>query len=159
MKCTQCGSTEFLEAKGVYAHVNTMCNCIEGGGIVADFSEINVGEKFEERSGSFRGGMDVYLRDPGSLKAFVCKKCGHVEFFCDTYLLQEKAEREKEAEEKRIAAEKAAASAKIEENNKLIKELKEKAKDENITVKQQKEYLAQIDELEKVNHELKKKLK
>ena len=147
MKCTQCGSTEFLNAKDVYAFVHIITSDGESGGGAYNITLAEKEEIAARKEGYFGivRPAEVLYKNKGYIKAFVCKKCGHVEFFCDTYLLQEKAEREKEAEEKRIAAEKAAASAKIEENNKLIKDLKEKAKDENITVKQQKEYFAQID--------------
>ena len=157
MKCTQCGSNEFIDAKEVFVEVNTTCNCLEGGGRVNCISGVSVGDLNEvEQKDLWGKNTYVKISNQGFLQAFVCKKCGHVEFFCNTYLLEEQEKQAKlKAEQERIEH-----NNKIQEdinkNNKRINELNKLIEDENITVKQQKEYIAEREHLKESNKALAK---
>ena len=156
MKCTQCGSTEFLEAKHLFANVNAQCHCIEGGGTVAQVAEIQAGDGAVLSDGFYPVGS---ITNQGEIVAYICKKCGHIEFFCNTYILKEQQElrlreleKQKEEDNKRIKKE-------IEQNSNKILALSEKTKDENITVKKQRELLEEIESLKKQNKLLKSQIK
>ena len=144
MKCSQCGCTDFVSAKEVYAKVDTSC---WDGGSVKDTSEVflmnkdirNERDDLAWQPNQYR--TSTYFVNNGEIRAYVCKKCGHIEFFCDTYLKeeQEKREAEERLKEKAIKIEKAKKDLAVQESK--LEELNKKTSDENITVKQQKDYL------------------
>lgn len=163
MKCTQCGCTEFIDAKEVYTFVHVITSDGESGDCVCDVTLANKKEIVKEERNFFNGQLikqkETVYNDRGYLKAYVCKKCGHIEFFCDTYIKKEIEEQEKiEAEEKRIndiiVIEKELARNEIK-----LQEIQSLVKNENITVKQLREYQEQINELESEASSLRAKLK
>lgn len=75
MKCSQCGGTEFTE-KRLFVEVEVITN--DGGG-ANPAAEVQLGDGIKRVSDPFREIKTITNKQP--LKACVCKKCGHVEFF------------------------------------------------------------------------------
>lgn len=161
MKCTQCGCTDFLDAKEVRSFVYVINS---DGGAGSDSPELQLVTKEHIKNKDNLYGRIVereqtVYTDRGSLQAFVCKKCGHVEFFCNTYLLKEQEEQRKIREEQERLANNERIEKEIAENNSKIEELKAKATDENITVKEQRTLLEEIECLKKKNKSLKDQIR
>lgn len=139
IKCSQCGGTEFVEAQFIGGKEYKKEEYIDHMGRV-EYRDLF--DQIDE-SNSVIGLCDSNSCDVlcfNNCECYICKTCGHIEFFANGYLDKLK---EKELEEKKKADEKAMIEAKRLELKKKINQAKElvecldaMSKDEDVTIKE-----------------------
>lgn len=154
MKCTQCGSTKFIERP-----------------FLTSAKELDEYEKFRYRFFSdnarkvddtaqvlgyqlvIRGDADGGFRIVGNCNAYICEECGHIELFAKSFVekVHEKQKIDEENAKRKLAVE-AQLEKDYVELNEFVKQLKTQlgkleklSNDENITVKEQKEVLRKLE--------------
>ena len=155
MKCTQCGSTKFIE-KTFLTSARELDEYEKSGGYnifsgnarkVDDTAQV-LGYQFV-----INGDADGSFRIIGNCNAYICEECGHIELFAKSFV-EKVHEKQKIDEEKakRKSAEEAQFKKDYIELNEFVKQLKtqlgkleKSSNDENITVKEQKEVLRKLE--------------
>lgn len=147
MKCTQCGSTKFIERPFLTSAKYLVDEYDRFARKVDDTAQVFGYEFF------IRGDADGSFRIIGNCNAYICEECGHIELFAKS-IVEKVHEKQKIDEEnaKRKIAEEAQLEKDYVELNEFVKQLKTQlgkleklSNDENITVKEQKEVLRKLE--------------
>lgn len=155
MKCTQCGSTKFIERTFLTsAKELNEYEKLEGGNIFSgNARKVDDTAQVLGYQLVIHGDAIGAFRIIGNCNAYICEECGHIELFAKSFV--EKVH-EKQRIDEENAKRKLAVEAQLEKDyvelNEFVKQLKtqlgklEKLSNcENITVKEQKEVLRKLE--------------
>lgn len=153
MKCTQCGSTEFIstsllkEASTTGEYEDSGYGLFKGNVMKPDVTGQVLGYQFV-----VRGDAGGDFRLVGNCDCFVCKNCGHIELFAKDFvekyeqkriaLAQEKMR--KEQEKKQFAIDLEELKEFTSKLSQRLNELEQLSLDEDISVKKHNEVIEQL---------------